>query len=411
MFQFFVSTDVRYGIGSFETLGSTSRALGASRALIVSDRGLTPTGIASRGLQILEGEGITAVTYQDVEPDPTIEMMDEAAALAVESNCNVVIGIGGGSSMDVAKAAAIVAAGGGSIAGYVGVDKVTTPPLPVIAVPTTAGTGSEVSWHISVRDEARNLKVTVRSAWCMPKVALLDPVLLATVPPGVAAATGMDALAHCLESYTSRGASALTDGIALEAVRLIGENLRPFVADRRNLEAAGNMMVAATLAGMVLSHARTGLCHSMARPLGAHFHIPHGLANALLLARVVQFNAMANPVKFREVARALGERVDGLPTREAAGRASVAVSQLARDIGLPFSLAEVGVKREAIPAMARDTMDVGAKENDPDSHGRGGREAVFPGFPRRRVAGRRCLDPASTGWSHVAGAKFLKCSM
>lgn len=365
LFRFFITTDVQYGEGSLEALGDNAQAFGSRKALVVADPGLKAVGLARRCAEILQTSGVEAIPYEDVESDPTVEMMDRGAALARDAGCDLVVGVGGGSSLDVAKAIAIVTAGGGSVADYVGVDKIAAPPLPVVAVPTTAGTGSEVSWHISVRDEMRNLKVTVRSQWCMPRIAILDPTLLASVPPAVAAATGIDALAHAVESYTSRGASALTDGVALEATRLIGENLRSFVADRRNLEAAGNMMIGATQGGMVLSHARTGLCHSMARPLGAHFHIPHGLANALLLARVVEFNAMASPAKFREVARALGERVDHLPVREAAALAGPAIRRLCLDVGLPRDLNEAGVKPEAIPAMARDSMDVGATQNNP----------------------------------------------
>jgi len=354
---FHVRTKVICGLGCSSRVGEEVLALGVSRVFVVTDRGVAESGIIQYVLSSLEASGVTYTLFDGTEPEPSATLMDGVAKQIVEAGAEGVVAVGGGSSLDTGKAAAVVASNGGSILDFVGEGKVRKPPLPVVSLPTTAGTGSEVTWHISVNDTASKKKVTVRSPLCATDVALLDPQLLASVPPRVAAATGIDALAHCVESYVStRGAWQLTDLLAAEGIRLVGKFLRPFVANRSNVEAAEGMLLAALFGGMCLSHARTGIGHQMARPLGARYHIPHGLANALVLPYVMRHAWCSNPAKYAQVAKLLGERVEGLSEVEAARMAAEAVGRLCCDVGLPTTLREVGVAEDSLPELAQDAM-------------------------------------------------------
>lgn len=354
---FSLSTVLYYGLGAVSSLAEHVRGIAASSVLLVTDAGVVRAGITERIRELLISANIAVTVFDQVEANPSITTMDRAGATAREGKCSCVVGVGGGSVLDAAKGAALVSTHGGSLAQFVGIDKVPGPSMPVLAIPTTAGTGSEVSWHISVTDERSHRKVTVRSRWCVPQTAILDPELLASLPAPVAAATGMDALAHAVESFLGHQAWTFTEALAIEAIRLIGANLRPFVAHRGNVAAGGQMLVAATLAGSIISYARTGLVHSMARPLGARYDIPHGLATAVLLPWVMEFNAPAAPEECRRVAEALGEAVNTMPVNRTAKHAAAALRELARDVGIPERLRDVGVKEDALEVMAKEALD------------------------------------------------------
>jgi alcohol dehydrogenase len=268
----------------------------------------------------------------------------------------MIIAVGGGSSIDTAKSIGVLLACGGSIIDYNGPDKVKRDLMPVIAVPTTAGTGSEVSPAAVITDTTSNVKFSVRSSRIEPKVAILDPVLLASLPASIAAYTGMDAFCHNLEYYLSRSASPVSEAINLQGIRLAGRGLRAFVANRTDLEAAGMMSIAAMMGEVSFSLLRLGINHAMSHPLGGHCHLPHGLACAITLPHSLRYNMSCCAEKLRTVAECLGEKTDGLTAHEAATKAIQAVERLNADIGIPRRLSEVGVKAGMIKQLAADTM-------------------------------------------------------
>jgi len=356
-YYFHVRGNVMAGNGVTDNVGEEVKKLAVQKVILVSDQGVMKSGVCEPIIKSLKKSGLHVEVFDKVHSDPSVRIMDEIAALVKKNGAEAIVGVGGGSSLDAAKGAAIVVTNGGSIKDYIGEKKFGKNPLPVIAVPTTAGTGSEVTWHISVHDEEEHKKVTVRSPLCVPEMAFLDPGLLKGLPAHVAASTGMDAFAHSFESYIStQGAWLLTETLGLESVRLIGKNLRNFVADRGNLEAGGNMLVAAMLGGMCLSHARTGIVHQMARPLGAHYGIPHGLANAIMLAYAMEFCVEASINKFARVARIMEPNLEGSSDIEAAGKTTDMVRRLTKDIGLPQKLRDLGVKEEDLDTLADDAM-------------------------------------------------------
>lgn len=345
------------GIGKSEKIGEEVKKSGFRRVMVVTDKFLHSAGIIDGILDSLRHEAIEFEIYDDIQTDPSVLLMDKIAAQAKTYGAEALVGVGGGSALDSAKGAAIVMTNGGSIRDYVGEQKFSIPPTPVFALPTTAGTGSEVTWHISVNDTERELKVTVRSPLCVPEVAILDALLMTSVPKRVAAYTGMDAFTHSFESYIStNGAWDLTETLGLRSMELIAENLRPFAANPGNLEAGQKMLIAAMLGGMCLSHARTGIVHQMARPLGALFHVPHGLANSVLLPHTMTYTVQSNPEKFARVAQVMGVPTDGKSTMESARMAIRAVEELNSDIGLPRRLRDVGVTEDKINQLAHDAM-------------------------------------------------------
>jgi len=360
MKYFFTKTKVICGPGSLRELSTALRSTKSRNPLVVTDPGLAKSGTLDKLLkEIGSVEGVEAFT--DVFEDPTVGLIDSVAEKLVQKKCDSVIGLGGGSSLDVAKGAAVVAANGGSSRDYIGDDLFDRPPLPVIAVPTTAGTGAEVSWHIAVKDEIKEEKTRIRSPLATAHTAILDPELLITLPQKLAAACGIDAFTHVYESYIStQGAWELTDCLALEAVRLIATSLRQFVADPANLRTGEKMLIASMFGGICLSHAITGVVHAMAKPVGARFGVHHGLANAVSLPHAAEFSRNANPAKFKELARAMGENVAHIDEDQAGIIAVKAMGKLCRDIGIPERLSQVGVTRESLPQLAKDA--VGGKD-------------------------------------------------
>ena len=267
--------------------------------------------------------------------------------------------------MDTAKAIGILATNPGPLRDYEGPEKYSTPPLPMIAVPTTAGTGSEVSFGTVLLDKTRNYKMSIRSVMQAPKVAMLDPELLGTLPPYLIAATGMDALCHAIESFLSLWASPLTEALSLEAIRLTGENLRRFFGNSQNLDAAGNMLIASSMAAMAFNSSRVGTIHAMAHPLGGYFGIHHGIACAIILPYVLEYNIIATPDKVAKVAIALGECVDGSNRNEAAYKAVEGVKKLMRDLCIQQSFKDFKISEETVQAMTKDAIKSGMHLTNP----------------------------------------------
>ena len=356
---FRLRTEVVYGDGCAANIGEHVVAHGGERPLVISDPGIVAAGLLEPVTSSLAAAGLAYETYTDVEPDPRVAVVEAGLRQFEEQGCDSLIGVGGGSSMDTAKAIAIWSRNPGHLRDYEGLDQFEQPPVPLFCAPTTVGTASEVTQFLVVTDPEAQFKFTIAGKKVPPLAALLDPQLVLGLPAPITAATGMDALTHAIESYLSLLATPLTEALALHAIRLIGANLRPAVANSRNHSAMANMLVASCLAGMAFNATRLGNVHAMSHPVGAFFHVPHGVANAIILPHVMEFNALAVPRKLIEVGQALGEPMAGLGEMAAARRAVSGVQQLEADIGIPESLSDVGVQREAIAAMAVDAMKSG----------------------------------------------------
>ncbi|MEW6667446.1 MAG: iron-containing alcohol dehydrogenase [Thermodesulfobacteriota bacterium] len=347
-----------FGAGALDRIGSECRAVSATRALLVMDRQLAGTEIATRALASLKGSRVTAFTYGEVTPEPDPMLADAGAELARKERAHCVIGIGGGSTMDVGKAVAILARNEGKAVDYIGLGLVKKPGIPSIMVPTTAGTGSEVTFTSVFTMRATKTKGGINSPYLYPHTAILDPQLTLNLPPGVSATTGMDALTHAIESYTSIQAHFMSESVSLQAVEIIAANLRGAVFDGRRYEYRENMMQGSYLAGLGLAMAGVGAVHALAYPLGAMFDIPHGMANAVMLPYVMEYNYPGNIKKFCEIALAMDEEDSGLSDRELASCAAMAVFELSEDLGIPKTLRDLHIPKEAIPQMAEAAIKV-----------------------------------------------------
>lgn len=343
-----------FGPGTVNTVGDEAKALGAKRVLVVTDGGVVGAGIADKVLDSLRAAGLEAFVFDKVEPNPRIKTVEQAYALFVEKGCDMAIGLGGGSSMDSAKAVCILATNPGPISQYEGANKFPNRPAPTIAVPTTAGTGAEVTQTCVVTDPDRNYKISVRSIWNVSRAALLDPQLLTSLPPAVVASTGMDAMSHAVESYLSVNSTPLTEPLALEAIRVISSRLRDFYRQPSDESAAADMLFASMTAGLAFANSRVTAGHALAHSLGGHFNVPHGVACAMVLVPVMKFCQGSADDRLARIAEAMGEDVSGLSQAEAAQRAVDAMEKLNRDIDIPVRLRDLGVTEDRIEAMAVD---------------------------------------------------------
>jgi alcohol dehydrogenase len=366
LFSFTGAKKIVFGNGSILTLASHVKEHHAQNPLIVIDKNLAKTGLQERIASILVSEGIKFTVFDKVEPEPRIELADEGAALAVKDKCDMVIGIGGGSAMDVAKAIAVIATNKGAATDYLGLNKVPKAGLPKIMIPTTAGTGSEVTFTaVFVRKNLKK-KEGMNSPYLYPELALLDPELTLTLPPAPTAQTGLDALCHAIESYTSINSSPMSEMFSLEAISLIAENLRTCVHDGKNIAARERMLLGSLYAGIGLANAGVTAVHSLSYPLGGKYGVGHGLANTMLLPSVMAFNLPGALEKFADVADAMGECTEGLPAREAAYLAVDAVEALIEDCGVDSSIRDFGVEEKDFPALADVAMTVARPlENNP----------------------------------------------
>lgn len=359
---FGVPTRVLSGPGKIAVLGEELALRGLDCVMVFTDKGLADGEFVESACASMRAAGVEVVVEAIAEPDPTVELMDTAASLIGQKRCSAVVGIGGGSSLDLAKAAAIGVSTGKSVRALVGVDQVPSRSTFVVAVPTTVGTGSEVSWHISVRDAAAEKKVTIRSVYACPDLAILDAHAVKSLPRKLAGITAADSFTHLYESLISnKGSWILTDGLALAGIKALVESIGPFLENSGNEAAGQNVLEAAMLGGMVLSHARTGVVHQMARPLGAVHHIAHGLANAIVLPRAVNFLVERIPDKMAKVyegLRAMDEKP--LPPQSdvfvRAQRVSDLVSLFILKLDLPDHLGACGVIDVDAQRLAHDAL-------------------------------------------------------
>ncbi|MBP1720757.1 MAG: alcohol dehydrogenase, class [Deltaproteobacteria bacterium] len=357
-FSFTGAKKIVFGCASFEGLADHVKELGGRRPLIVLDKNLSKSSFRERAQAALAAGSLKAVFFDKVEPEPLLELADEGTEAARRGKCDIVVGIGGGSAMDVAKAVAALLPNKGRAIDFLGLNKVPGPGIPTIMVPTTAGTGSEVTFTAVFLRKNLNKKEGMNSPYLYPTLALLDPTLTLSLPPQPTAATGIDALCHAVESYTSVNASPMSEMVSLEAIRLIAENLRTCVHNGQDLEARENMLLGSLYAGLGLANAGVGAAHSLSYPLGGKYGISHGVANTLMLPRVMDFNVPSAQEKFAVIAEIMGESTEGLPLREAAYLAVDAVESLIEDCGIFTTLRELGVPEEDFPELARIALTV-----------------------------------------------------
>lgn len=301
MFNFSVPQDITVGNGSLTKLPEIAEKLGGTHALIISGPHIEKMGLVKKAADYLESVNVIVDTFTDIEANPSVTTVENAADKFRESGADFIVAFGGGSPMDVAKAVGIVARYGGSITDYEGAHKVPGPIIPLIAIPTTAGTGSEVTAFSVITDHSRNYKLTVFSYEILPKYAILDAELITTAPESVAAACGIDAFIHAEEAYISTAASPFSDAMAEKAMYLIGRNIRRFVANRKDIEAAEAMMTGSLFAGIAFSFARLGNVHAMSHPVSAFFNVPHGVANGVLLPVIAEYNALADHGRYLKI--------------------------------------------------------------------------------------------------------------
>lgn len=358
LFSFSVPQNITFGAGALDKIPEAVSRMKSAKAFIVSGPHLNKTGLVDLIASKLKDAGIESESFTETEGNPSTDTVERAAAKFASSGADMIVAFGGGSPLDVAKAVAVLGKYGGSIIDYEGVGKVPGPVVPMLAIPTTAGTGSEVTSFSVITDHSRDYKLTVGSTYLLPEAVILDPSLIATVPEKTAAYCGVDALVHALESYISLASSPFSDMCALQALELIGKNIRAYVADRRNSCAAEGMLLGSLFAGIAFSHARLGDVHAMSHPVSAFFDVPHGLANAVLLSTVVEFNAVEDTGKYYEIYK----RVAQIAVSKDSFKPSMLVNELKalnEFLGIPSSLKKVGVDERKFDAMADDAMKSG----------------------------------------------------
>lgn len=363
--MFRIVPEIIFGCGVIDRVGVEARKIGAKKALIVSDAGIEDAGLISKVEEFLRQEGISSEIFTDVPPEPWVDVADEAGSLARE--CDLVLGLGGGSVMDIAKAAAVLAKNEGKASDYQGMNKVPAPGLPKIMMPTTAGTGSEVTFT-SVLSNRPVGKGGINSPHLFPEVALLDPLMTLSMPAAITAATGMDALTHAIEAYTSQQANPMTDIFALKAIKLISKNLSIAFNDGDNLTARENMLMGSLLGGIAIANAGVGATHALAYPLGGFYRVPHGISNALLLPYIMKFNYKSAEKKFAKIGKTMGENSDNLSQENAALAAITAVRKLLGNVQIPDKIKKIGVeiKKYSLEEMAAAAMGVSRPlENNP----------------------------------------------
>lgn len=357
-FTFTIPQNLVCGVGTISQLPEMLEKNGSKKVLVISDKGLESLGVVKKITDVVVASGLDYALFVDVEANPSVDTVEAAKEAYLASGATSIVALGGGSPMDVAKAVGVVAKYPGSICDYEGAHKVPGSIIPIIAIPTTAGTGSEVTAFSVITDHSRNYKLTVFSYELLPKYAILDPDMIMSVPPSIAASCGIDALIHALESYLSLGASPFSDAMAEKAMELIGGNIRKFVANRKDEEAACAMMTGSMFAGIAFAWARLGNVHAMSHPVSAFFNVPHGVANSILLPTILEYNALSDSGRYEKIYNYIRE--NKYPADDFVPQMLIdEVKKILVDLGIPTSLSAVGVTEDKIPEMAVDAMKSG----------------------------------------------------
>ncbi len=358
--RFNAPTRIIFGSGILSQLGVVmDKDLGASRPMIVTDRGVKAAGLLDKVLSFLPG----AEVFDGVEANPRDTTVDNAGELARQTRPDVIVGLGGGSALDAAKAVALLAANPGSIADYEGREKYRQPPLPVLAIPTTCGTGSEVTWVAVITHVERKFKMSIKGSSMFPAVALVDPDFLLTLPPALIASTGLDALTHAVEAYTVKPATLITDIFARVAIQYIFPSLKPAWEDvRGQLESREKLMLGSTLAGVAFGNSDVGSVHCLSESLGAVFDTPHGVANSICLPYIMEFNLPVSKGRYADIARMVGIREED---DETASRNLIdEIRNVSRDLGIP-TFKELGIPEDRLPDIARKSFENNSNHSNP----------------------------------------------
>lgn len=361
-FEFVLPTRIVYGSGVSKNLANELAGFGKKHPLIITDKGLIKAGIVEKVLHGLKEAGIAFDIFDEIEPNPRDSTVHRGYDFAKAKGSDSLVAIGGGSSMDTAKAIGVLLTHGGNIRDYEGLGKVEKPICDLVAIPTTVGTGSEVTFWSVITDSERHYKMSIGSPLIAAKVALVDPDLVESLPSSIVASTGMDALTHAVEGYTCTLAEPITDACGIYAIRMIAENIRKAVLENNN-EAKANLLLGSLIAGISFGNSDIAGVHCMGEALGGLYDTPHGVAMAVLLPHVMEYNYVSDLGKFREIAKAMGQDIAGLTEESAAYASVLAVKQLGQDLKIP-SLLELGVKAEDLPELAkRSAVNVSVDSN------------------------------------------------
>lgn len=352
----FHAPEIVFGPESLSELGHSAGRLGARRPFLVTDPGVVEAGWVREACEHLRSVGLRPVVFDELTPNPKDFEVQAAYAEYVESGSDVIVAVGGGSCVDAAKGVAILSGNGGHILGYEGVDEVVNPIPPLVMVPSTSGTGADVSQFCVVTDTDRATKITIISRTLVPEISIIDPRLLTTMPEWLNAATGLDALTHAVEAFVSRAHNPLTDHHALHAVALVTGNLLHTLVEPRQTQPRSAMAQGALEAGMAFTNAILGATHAMSHQVGGLLDAPHGVINGVLLPHVIRFNAVADPERYRPLARAAGVDADRVPTDEAAEMLADRIRELADSVGVPRGLRGLGVGEHNVEHLARTTL-------------------------------------------------------
>ncbi|WP_391091792.1 L-threonine dehydrogenase [Vibrio sp. NH-UV-68] len=374
---FFIPTVNLMGAGCLKDAADSIQAQGFKNGLIVTDNVLNQIGVVKQVQDLLSERDVSTVVFDGTQPNPTIGNVNAGLALLKQHQCDFVISLGGGSPHDCAKGVALVAANGGQIGDYEGVDQSAKPMLPLIAINTTAGTASEMTRFCIITDEERHIKMAIVDKHTTPLISVNDPELMLAKPASLTAATGMDALTHAIEAYVSIAATPITDAVAIKAIELIQAHLRTAVANGDDIEAREQMAYAQFMAGMAFNNASLGYVHAMAHQLGGFYDLPHGVCNAILLPHVQRYNAQVCPERLRDVAKAMGVNVAGMTPEQGADAAISAIVTLAKDVGIPNGIEQLGAKLEDIPTLADNALKDACGFTNPKQATRDEISAIF----------------------------------
>lgn len=364
-FSWELPSKIEFGIGAAGEVADHVKSYGADRTILVADPGLVSTHVVEQVTMPLEKGSVNYTIFSDIEPEPDAKGVEAGLELALSEGCEVVVGVGGGSTLDTAKAISVMLRNEGHIRDYAGEDRIPNPGAPMIALPTTAGTGSEVTIWSVIAEKDKKTKYGVGSPYMTASLALCDPQLTVTLPPHITAFSGLDALCHALESYVNKTTQPISEALSIQAMELIARSLRTAVVAGDNIQARSDMLLASLMAGIAFNSTRLGIAHALAMPLGANYNIPHSVITTTLLPEVMRFNLVGNLGKYIRIASIFGERPDTLPEREAAGLSVKAVHKLIEDVNASDGLAHYGVREEHLRDLAEAGIVTGNIPGNP----------------------------------------------
>ncbi len=361
-FDFVLPTKIKYGAGSLKLLGDELKELDARKIMIITDKGIMKTGLMGRLTDLLNDEGLEYIVFDDIEPNPKDYNVEKCAKVARDNKVDTFVAFGGGSPMDAAKGAAVLVNQGGRIKDYQGKDKIGENCIPLITIPTTAGTGSEVTFSSVITDTENNFKFTVKSPYIAAKTAIVDPELTLSVPPLITASTGIDALTHAIEGYTANCTEPIAEAIGLYAVEYISSSILGAVENGNDLHSRDRMMMGSLMGGLSFSHSDVASVHCMAEALGSMYDAPHGLCNSILLPYVMEYNLPDCEFKYARIARAMG--IDGNSDRETAEKGIEFIRKLSKKIGLP-GLSSLQINKDDFETLAEMSVKNGSNGSNP----------------------------------------------